>query len=315
LRDGTVTPAPPGEDLVDRLTHGALAFIDASRDGPCLLNVWQFGVHGPWDHKVEYTEQFARKRDPTGRHRNPIMASMLRSVDESLGRIMARLAELGLSERTVILFTSDHGGNVTSNAGGNWKMLAWDDRRRSDWLRWAGDQPPTNNEPLRAGKASLYEGGIRVPLIVSWPGVIPAGTRSGEVVMSIDFYPTLLDILGLATPAEAAFDGITFSPVLRDPAARLDRDAVFTFLPHEYPLVRPAAAVRQGRWKLIRWLDVWPPEAVHELYDLGEELGEREELAERRPEIVERLDGLIDEVIRSTGARLPKPNPGYDPNA
>jgi arylsulfatase A-like enzyme len=314
FRAGTITPGPPGEYLVDRLTDEALAFIHASRDGPFLLNVWQFGVHGPWDHKVEYTEQFARKRDPTGRHRNPIMASMLKSVDQSLGRIMARLAELDLADRTVIIFSSDHGGNVTSNAGGNWKMLAWDDRRRKDWLRWAGDQPPTNNEPLRAGKASLYEGGVRVPLIVSWPGVIPAGTRSGEVVMSIDFYPTLVDLIGLATPADAAFDGISFSPVLRDPAASLDRDTVFTFLPHEYPLVRPAAAVRHGRWKLIRWLDVRPPETVHELYDLSEDLGERENFAERRPELVEHLDGLIDGFVRETGARLPKPNPDYDPD-
>jgi arylsulfatase A-like enzyme len=315
FRAGTITPGPPGEYLVDRLTDEALAFIDANRDAPFMLNVWQFGVHAPWDHKVEYTEQFARKRDPTGRHRNPIMASMLKSVDESVGRIVDRLAELGLYERTVILFTSDHGGNVTSNAGGNWKLLAWDDRRREDWLRWAGDEPPTSNAPLRAGKASLYEGGIRVPLIATSPGLIRAGTSSDEVVMSIDFYPTLLDLLGLEKPADVEFDGISFAPLLRDPAARLERDAVFAFLPHEYPLVRPAAATRQGRWKLIRWLDVTAPEPVHELYDLGDDLGEQENLSERRPEVVERLDGLIDGFVRATGALLPRPNPDYDPDA
>jgi arylsulfatase A-like enzyme len=315
FRAGTITPGPLGEYLVDRLTDEALAFIDDSRDRPFLLNVWHFAVHGPWDHKVEYTEQFARKREPAGPHRNPIMASMLRSVDESLGRIMARLSGLGLSDRTVIVLTSDHGGNVTSNTGGNWGMFEADDRRRNDWLRWAGEQPPTSNHPLRQGKGSVYEGGVRVPLIVSWPGVIPAGTRSSEVVMSIDLYPTLLDLLGLPKPPGTAFDGVSFAAVLRDPAATLDRDAVFTFMPHAFPTERPGVTARQGKWKLIRWLDVQPPEPVHELFDLAEDVGERENLAERRPEVVERLEGLIDEFVRETGARLPKPNPAYDPAA
>ncbi|HUG92957.1 MAG TPA: sulfatase [Planctomycetaceae bacterium] len=312
FRAGTITSGPPGEYITDRLTDEVLEFLDENRERPFFLNVWQFGVHGPWGHKEAYTREFAAKTDPRGAQGNPIMASMLRSVDESLGRIVARLDELGLSERTLIVFSSDNGGNVHSNVPGSRQAEAGGPRI-ADWRKWAGNQPPTNNAPLRDGKASLYEGGVRVPLIVVWPGVVPAGARSSAVVSTIDFYPTILDLLNLPASDAARFDGISFTRVLRDPEAQLDRQALFNFFPHGGPARPPGVSVRQGDWKLIRWFETGPEyPSRHELYNLREDLGETRNLAAAHPERVAQLDALSDGFLKDTAALLPKPNPAYD---
>ena len=311
FRAGTISNGPAGEYITDRLTDEVLTFLDTNRDRPFFLNVWQFGVHGPWGHKEEYTRRFAKKTDPRGEQANPIMASMLQSVDESLGRIVAHIDELGLTERTILLFSSDNGGNVHSNVPGS-RQAAAGGPRIADWRKWAGDQPPTNNAPLRDGKASLYEGGVRVPLIVVWPGVVPPGTRSAEVVSSIDFYPTLLELAGLSPPENVQFDGISFARVLRDPDVRLDRQALFNFFPHGGPARPPGVSVRQGEWKLIRWFETGPEQpSLHELYNLSEDLGETRNLAEAHPDRVARLDELIDGFLTTTDALVPKPNPAY----
>ena len=114
---GTITDGPEGEYITDRLTDEALKFIEANKHRRFYVNLWHYAVHGPWGHKEEYTKKFAKKEDPTGRQGNPIMASMLRSVDESLGRVLAKLDELGLTDNTIFIFYSDNGGNVVSNTG------------------------------------------------------------------------------------------------------------------------------------------------------------------------------------------------------
>ena len=314
FKRGTIESGPPGEYLVDRLTAEAVAFIEDNRDRPFFLNAWQWGVHGPWDHKQEYTARFAHKQDPSGRQGNPIMASMLQSIDESVGGIMATLDALELTDKTIVLFSSDHGGDVRSNIPGNWRSMGLDERRKADWLKWAAGRPPTNNAPLRDGKGTVYEGGVRVPLIVSWPGTVAPGTRSPEVVSSIDLFPTLLDLLGLPAPEGVRLDGISFAPVLRDPMAGLGREAVFHFMPHEpRSYSRAGVAVRSGNWKLIRHFHAEEPDELHELYDLREDLGETTNLARREPDRVRELDALIDEFLRDTGALVPKPNPAYEP--
>jgi len=164
---GTITDGPAGEYMTDRLTEEAIRFIEANRDEPFFLNFWHYAVHGPWGHKEGYTEQFADKTDPRGLQKNPIMASMLMSVDESLGRVLDKLDELLLTDNTLFIFYSDNGGNTHSNVPGargmdvkkghpNWDFV-------KDWRKWAGDQPPTNNAPLCEGKGRIYEGGQRVP--------------------------------------------------------------------------------------------------------------------------------------------------------
>ncbi|MGH7201574.1 MAG: sulfatase [Planctomycetaceae bacterium] len=316
FKAGTITPGAEGEYIVDRLTNEAIEFIETNRDRPFYLNVWQFGVHGPWGHKVEYTREFARKKDPRGEQANPIMASMLRSVDESVGRIVAKLDELGLTDETIFLFSSDNGGNVHSNVPGSRQAEA-NARHMEDWRKWAGELPPTNNAPLRNGKSTLYEGGVRVPLIVVWPGHVSAGTRCSEVVCSIDFYPTLLELTGVSRDAESAersarFDGVSFASVLRDPSAELEREALFNFFPHGGPSKPPGVTVRQGDWKLIRWFETGPKQpSLYELYNLKDDISETRNLAERHPEKVKRLDALIDGFLKDTGALVPKPNPDY----
>jgi arylsulfatase A-like enzyme len=311
FRKGTITPGPQGEYLTDRLAGEALRFVEESAGGPFFLNLWHFAVHGPWDHRAEYTEQFAGRRDPRGVHANPIMASMLRSVDESLGLLLAKLTELGLREDTIVVVTSDHGGNVRSNLPGYWRAMGHDERRREDWLRWANGLPPTSNIPLRDGKGSLYEGGVRVPLIVSWPAGAGAGGASRVPVGSADVLPTLLELVRLAPPADAELDGVSFAPVLADPAARLDRECLFNFQPNDKAALRPAASVRRGRWKLIRWLTPGADPA-RELYDLEADIGETRDLVGERPDLASELDALIDGFIEDTGALLPIPNPAYE---
>ncbi len=313
---GTITDGPAGEYITDRLTDEAIAFIEACRDQetPFFLNVWHYGVHGPWGHKEAYTAAFAEKSDPTGRQANPIMASMLRSVDESLGRIMDKLDALGLAEDTLFIFYSDNGGNVHSNVPGSpqtERAKKAGSPMLEDWRKWAGNQPPTNNAPLREGKGRIYEGGQRVPLIVRWPGQVPAGTTSDAIVGPIDLYPTILDALDLQRHPEQMIDGQSMLPVLEQ-TGHLERDAYFTWFPH----LIPAVSVRSGDWKLIRRFQPHPeyPE-VRELYNLKDDIGESENLAAEMPDRVRELDARIDRFVKETGALYPQPNPDYRPRA
>lgn len=315
LRVGTITDGPKGEYIVDRLAAEAEKFIETNRDKPFFLNLWNYGVHGPWGHKAEYTQAFASKKDPRGLQGNPIMASMLRSVDECLGRVMAALDRHGLTENTIVIFNSDNGGNTHSNTledeakkankkkGGDSPVIA-------DWRKWAGNQPPTNNTPLRAGKGTLYEGGTRVPLMWSWPGRIATGTTNNSVVGHIDFYPTVLEMAGVSRPQQQKMDGASYAAVLKGTGS-LDRKAFFNYFPHGQSVGRAGGVwVRSGDWKLIRWFGV-PAEdkARLELYDLKNDLGESKNLASAETARAKELDGLIDGFLVDTGATYPRPNP------
>lgn len=310
-RVGTITDGPKGEYIVDRVTDEAIRFINENKERPFFANVWQYGVHGPWGHKEEYTRALAGKRDPRGKQGNPIMASMLKSVDESLGRILDTLEKLQLTDRTIVIFMSDNGGNTHSNTPEDRKTAAKQagpkNAQLADWRKWAGDRPPTNNSPLRDGKGRMYEGGVRVPLMVRWPGVVKEGTASREVVAAIDVYPTLLDMLGLPKPAQQTIDGVSIVPALKQ-SGRVPRDAYFTYFPH----LVPGISVRQGDWKLIRRFEPNPEyPALRELFNLRDDLGETTNLAEKMPEKVKALDALIDRFLTETGAPAPKPNPAY----
>lgn len=309
---GTVTDGPDGEYIVDRLADEAIAFLREHQDEPFFLNLWQYGVHGPWGHKEEYTKHFAEKTDPRGEQRNPIMASMLKSVDECLGRVLDELDALGLTENTLFIFFSDNGGNVHSNRGDDAKL----DKIKpghpkfdfvQDWRKWAGGEGPTNNAPLREGKGRIYEGGQRVPLLVRWPGRVEAGSIEDEVVHAIDLFPTMIAAADLESPAEHVVDGLSLLPVLEGKSG-LGREAVFTWFPH----LIPAVSVRAGDHKLIyRWEPRSDYPETRELYDLAADIGETNNLAEAMPEKVAELEALIESFIAETGALAPKPNPAY----
>jgi len=309
---GTITDGPDGEYITDRLTDEAIQFIETNRDEPFFLNLWQYGVHGPWGHKEEYTAEFAKTADPRGFQKNPIMASMLKSVDESLGRVLDKLDELGLTENTLFIFTSDNGGNTHSNTAddlveGKIKPGHPKYDFMHDWRKWAGNESPTNNAPLREGKGRIYEGGQRVPLMIRWPGRVQEGTTSDAVVGAIDIYPTILAAAGVDKPDDHVVDGLSLLPVLEQTGS-LDREAYFTWFPH----LIPAVSVRAGDWKLIsRWEPHRDYPETRELYQLKDDPGETKNLAPAMPGKVAELEALIERFITDTGAAVPIPNPAF----
>lgn len=313
---GNLTDGPEGEYITDRLTDEAIAFLEAHRGEPFFLNLSQYGLHGPWGHKEAYTAEFAKKTDPRGKQGNPIMAAMIRSVDESLGRILDKLDELGLAEETLFIFYSDNGGNVHSNREDDRKSTGLEPEHRKsalleDWRKWAGGEGPTNNAPLREGKGRIYEGGQRVPLMVRWPGKIEAGTTSSEVVTAVDLYPTVISAAGLEPQKGQILDGLSLLPVLEGKGG-LDRKAVFTWFPH----LVPAVSVRAGDWKLIyRWEPHREYPEIRELYHLKEDLGETRNIAKTYPDKVVELEALIEHFIVETGALAPIPNPAWKESA
>jgi arylsulfatase A-like enzyme len=303
---GTITDGPPGEYIVDRQASEAVKFIQNAKGGPFFLNLWCYGVHGPWGHKEESTRAFASRKDPTGRQGNPIMASMLKSVDECFGRIVDELERQGIADNTIMIFYSDNGGNTHSNTTADGKKSA-----NNEWQKWAGLQPPTNNAPLRDGKGTLYEGGTRVPLMWSWTGKIPAGSTSEAVVGPIDIYPTVVDLLGIAKPDGQTIDGVSYANVLKG-TGTLNRAAYFNYHPHAGANRAGGVWVRSGDFKLLRWFGNFNS---YELYDLRKDIGEATNLAEAMPAKAKELDALIDGFLRDTGATHPRPNPAYRPAA
>jgi arylsulfatase A-like enzyme len=297
----------PGEHIEDRMAQEAIRFLRENKDRPFYLNYWAFSVHGAWDAKDPYIEKYRRKADPNSPQRNPVYAGMVQSLDENVGRLLDTIDELGLAQRTIIVFFSDNGG-----------------------VHWAGmtkpsphgaevppDTPITSNAPLRGGKGTIYEGGTREPCIVAWPGQTPAGSKSDAIIQSIDFYPTILDMLGLKPPAGQKFDGVSIVPALRQ-SGPVAREAIFCYFPHitNINLLQgmPSVYVRQGDWKLIR-IFYDGPMLVHryELYNLKDDVGETRDLSAQMPEKVKQLDRLIDRFLAESGAVLPKPNPSYNP--
>lgn len=307
---GTITDGPSGEYITDRLTEEAIRFVTANRDRPFFLNLWHYGVHGPWGHKEAITAALATRTDPTGRQKNPVMASMLASIDESLGRILDTLDRLGLADDTLVIFTSDNGGNTSSNTESDPKSQAREraaDPSTASYQKWAGHEPPTNNAPLREGKGRLYEGGVRVPLIVRFPGRVQPGTSSDALVGCTDVYPTVLNMAGLPPQTAQTKDGSSYAAVLRGTATTARESYVIWFpgRPH-------GASVYQGDWKLIRRTEPSPEEGVtHELYNLRDDIGETQNLAATMPDRVGALEGIIDRLIADTAAVIPRVNPAY----
>ena len=298
-RIATLDDGPEGEYLTDRLTDEALRFIAAHRDTTFFLYLPHFAVHTPIQGKPALAEQYETAPAWHGQH-NADYAAMIESLDASVGRLLAGLDSLGLSEKTIVVFTSDNGG-----LGGY----------ASAGLPHSRDV--TDNYPLKGGKGQLYEGGIRVPTAVRWPGVTAAGTTSDVPILSHDFYPTLLEMAGAAPPEDQTLDGLSLAPLLRGEAAP-DRDALFWFFPAYLQAygptglrTAPAAAVRQGDAKLIWFFE----DDRVEYYDLREDLGEEHDLAASDPGRAAALRARLGKWLAETEAPLPIPNPAYDPAA
>lgn len=266
--------------LTDQLTDEAIRFITENRDRPFYLNLWHYAVHSPLMARPEHIDE-AADRPGAGGQSNKVYYGMLRSVDESLGRIVKRLEELRLEEKTIVVFTSDNGGAVHF-----------------------GRPPATSNSPLRNGKGSAYEGGLRVPLIVKAPGVTKPGSVSDAPVITMDFFPTLLELAGgdRATTGRAAVDGVSLAPVLRGEASGPHR-ALFWHYPHYWNggRVSPYSVARLGEWKLIRFYET----GREELYHLTTDLSEAHDLASAQPDKRRELSARLDQWLDNVGAQRP----------
>ncbi len=276
----TLEDRKAGEYLTDREGDEAVKFIREHKEQPFFLYMAHYAVHSPIQAKKETIEKYQNK--PVTNQKYPKYAAMVESVDDAAGKIMGAIDELGLTENTLVIFTSDNGG--------------------------ATHFPATDNAPLRKGKGFPYEGGIREPFIVCWPGVVKPGTVCDEPVCSIDLLPTICSAAGLAVPADREIDGLDMMPLLKQ-SGTLDRDSLYWHFPHYWwgTNVKPYSVIRQGDWKLIRHYE----DNRLELYNLREDISEKNDLAAKMPKKVKQLDAKLTAWLKETGGKLPKLNPDF----
>ena len=292
LKDG-----PEDEHLPDRLARETAKFIEESKDRPFMAYLSFYSVHTPlmaredlrakYKEKAEAVEHFGpawgkeRERKVRLVQDHAVYGGMVEAMDQAVGKVLGKLRELGLEQNTAIVLMSDNGGVSTSEGH------------------------PTSNLPLRAGKGWLYEGGIREPMIVRWPGVTAPGSTCSVPVTSTDFYPTMLEMAGLPAKPDQHVDGVSLAPLLRG-AGSLDRDALYWHYPHYGNQGgAPGGAVRQGDWKLIEWYE----DGRLELFNLREDIGERNNLAQEEPDRVRELHVKLKAWRRQINAKMPTPNP------
>ena len=288
-------PAIPDEHIEDRMAGEAIDFIEGNKGQPFFLNYWAFSVHAPFDGKQKLIEKYATKANPKNPQRCPVYGAMVESLDDAVGQLLDTLDRLKLSEKTIIVFFSDNGGNMYSRVDGI---------------------PPTSNAPLRGGKATIYEGGTRVPCAVVWPGKTKPGSTTDALLSSTDWYPTLLEMLQIPKPANLQFDGVSQVPTLLGRPG--PRKSLVCFVPNYFPRpdTIPSTYIRRGPWKLIRFHGDGPQRTDRfELYNLDDDIGESKNLAALHPARVEQMDSEIAEYLKRVGAVVPVANPAYNPNA
>lgn len=292
-----------GDYLTDVLTDKAIAFIEANRDGPFFLNMWYYTVHTPIDPRKDKLDKYRKKaaamglkkRDGVPVYRsfsraqqdNDAYACMVESMDENIGRILDTLKRLKLEEDTIVIFFSDNGGLSTG----------------------AHPNMPTSCLPLRAGKAWVYEGGIRVPLIIRLPGRVKAGLKVDEPVISNDLYPTILDLAGLPLRPEQHVDGVSLKALASGDQESLAREAIYFHYPHYHHIntMGPAGAVRLGDYKLV---EVYETGDI-ELYNLKDDIGEHKDLSAEMPELAARMQKMLHDWRTESGSKMTTLNPDY----
>jgi arylsulfatase A len=277
----TLTDGPAGEYLTDRLAQEAEGFITAHKNRPFFLYFAHYAVHTPLQAKQDMVQAGVTRGLAERGQNSAIYAAMIESVDQAVGRVLGRLDALGLADNTIVVFTSDNGGLFSS----------------------------TSNAPLRAGKGTAYEGGVREPMIIKWPGVVKAGTTCDTPAISIDYYPTLLEMAGVGDLPGHVSDGISLVPLLKRTAVPR-RDALYWHFPHYNNAGSTGfGAVRAGDYRLIEFFE----DNHLELYNLKQDVGETTNLVERLPDKARQLHKMLQDWRASVGAQMPTLNPDYDP--
>jgi arylsulfatase A-like enzyme len=277
-RISTLPDGPDGEYLTDREAAEAVAFIESHHDRPFLLYLPHYSVHTPLQAKPEVAAAYAAKR-PGVPPKLATYAAMVESVDDAMGEILDTLDRLGIRDRTAIFFTSDNGGQASI----------------------------TDMLPLRAGKGSAYEGGVRVPFIVSWPGVTHPGSTCDVPVITPDIPATILDLTGAGIEPGQPIDGRSLAPLLRGDT--LAREAIYWHYPHYHPGgATPHSAIRAGRWRLVHFYE----DGRDELYDLAADPAETTDLAVLQPAKAADLRTKLDRWLAEVNGQMPTPNPDVD---
>jgi arylsulfatase A-like enzyme len=267
----------PGEHLTDREADEAVNFIRQHRSQPFFLYFANYAVHTPVQGRPDLVEKYKAKT-PT-HQTDPEYAALVEGVDIAVGKIMRSLEELDLADKTIIIFTSDNGGLLSK----------------------------TSNAPLRSGKGFPYEGGIREPVIVRWPGNVEPGSVCDIPISSIDYLPTVCEIAGVETPPDRPIDGVSITALLKQ-TGTIERDALFWHFPHyRYDQETPYSIVRAGDWKLLKRYEG----PSFELFNLALDLSEKQDLSEQFPEKVQALDALLSRWLQATGAKIPRPNSDF----
>lgn len=277
----------PGDYLTDKLTDAAIRFIDSAGQQPFFLLLAQHAPHTPIEAPKELVEHFQTRLRPDMKHQNPAYAAMVKNLDENVGRVLDHLQSHGLAEKTIVVFTSDNGGYIGVD-------------RRSGFTA-----PCTSNAPLRSGKGSLYEGGIRVPLLIRWAGAM-AGDRM-QPVITTDLFFTLLAAASLAPEGDQPADGIDLSAIVKNNEAKANRDALYWHYPHYYETTTPVSAVRTGDWKLLEYFE----DGRRELYNLRDDPAESRVVDGSNATKTVELAKLLSAWRHSVGAKFPQPNPQY----
>jgi arylsulfatase A-like enzyme len=290
---------PPGEHLPARLAVETAKFIEAHKDQPFLAYLSFYSVHVPLMARADLRKKYEQRRaernldDQWGQEGerkvrlnqcHAIYGGMVEAMDQAVGHVLDTLDRLKLADTTAVIFMSDNGGLSTAEG------------------------QPTSNLPLRAGKGWLYEGGIREPMIIRWPGQANPGSVCDEPVISTDFYPTMLDMAGLAAMPRQHCDGVSIAPLLTQPGGKIAPRPLFWHYPHYGNQGgSPGGAVRLGDWKLIEFYE----DNRVELYNLAEDIGEKNNLAAKMPEKAAEMRKMLDDWRKSIKAAMPTPNPAW----
>lgn len=286
-----LTDGPDGEHLPARLAKEEIAFLKSEHNRPFFSYLSFYSVHSPWMGRKDLIAKYKKKEKLPDKWRqerwikfdktqnNPVYAAMIEAVDIAIGNVLNTLKETGLDKNTVVIFVSDNGGVSET----------------------------TSNAPLRAGKCFLYEGGIRVPFIVKWPGKTKAGSITDVPVTSTDFYPTMLEMANIPLKPETHKDGNSFVPLLK--GEKYSQRDLFWHYPHYEGGFEPASAIRSGDWKLIQFYE----ESRFELYNLKEDIGEYHNVADQYPEKAQELRDKVYTWRKKVNASEPTPNPNFDP--
>lgn len=295
-------PDEKGISLSEKLARETIGFIEENREQPFFAFLSFYAVHAPIQTTQAYWKKYRDKAEKMGIAEtgfemgyflpvrqvqdNPVYAGLVQQMDDAIGMVLNSLEKAGLEEETIVIFTSDHGGVA------------------------AGDDYATSNKPLRGGKGTQYEGGLKVPYLINVPWLNLQGTENDTPVTGTDFYPTILDLVDADLRPNEHLDGVSLLPLLK--GGKIDDRMLFWHYPHYGNQGgRPSSIVQDGRWKLIRY----HADSTEVLYDLSSDIGEQEDVYANHPEIAEQLGNELSEYLESTNATFPEADPQYDPEA